>query len=100
MTPCESWERPFQQLYKGLKPAFEGRTIIFSRHGESLYNLDDRLGGNPRLSPRGELYAKKFAAYVNGLQLSGLEVRAQCALGSDCQSRSQQPNVSPLARSV
>ncbi len=34
------------------------------KHGESLYNLDGRIGGDTMLSPRGELYAKKLPELV------------------------------------
>ncbi|KAI9309352.1 6-phosphofructo-2-kinase-domain-containing protein [Cunninghamella echinulata] len=34
------------------------RKIYMSRHGESMYNLDGKLGGDSDLSPRGQLYAK------------------------------------------
>lgn len=34
------------------------------QHGESLYNLDGRIGGDTMLSPRGELYAKKLPELV------------------------------------
>ena len=60
-------QSPFAQLYSTLPPTPEGRTLIVSRHGESLYNIEDRIGGNPRLSPRGEEYARKLAEHVNGL---------------------------------
>ena len=33
---------PFARLYSALPPTAEGRTLIISRHGESLYNLEDR----------------------------------------------------------
>ncbi|KAF4121635.1 6-phosphofructo-2-kinase / fructose-2,6-biphosphatase 2 [Geosmithia morbida] len=40
------------------------RSIWLSRHGESLYNLDGRIGGDTLLSPRGEAYAKKLPELV------------------------------------
>ena len=33
------------------------RPIWLTRHGESLYNQESRIGGDPDLSPRGERYA-------------------------------------------
>lgn len=33
------------------------RPIYFSRHGESLYNVEDRVGGDPELSEAGMRYA-------------------------------------------
>lgn len=39
--------------------------IYLSRHGESIYNTEDRIGGNSDLSPKGYIYASKLADYVN-----------------------------------
>lgn len=36
------------------------RPIYFSRHGESLYNIEDKVGGNPDLSERGYGYTKRL----------------------------------------
>ena len=40
------------------------RSVWLSRHGESMYNLDGRIGGDADLSPRGEAYAKKLPELV------------------------------------
>ncbi|KAI0019798.1 6-phosphofructo-2-kinase [Xylariomycetidae sp. FL0641] len=40
------------------------RSVWLSRHGESLYNLYGRIGGDADLSPRGEQYAKKLPELV------------------------------------
>ncbi|KAG1453395.1 hypothetical protein G6F55_008163 [Rhizopus delemar] len=40
------------------------KRIWFSRHGESLFNLEDRIGGDAGLSPRGEQYALKLPELV------------------------------------
>ncbi|KZL78200.1 fructose-1,6-bisphosphatase, partial [Colletotrichum tofieldiae] len=40
------------------------RSIWLSRHGESMYNLDGRIGGDTTLSPRGEQYARKLPELV------------------------------------
>ncbi len=68
---------PFASLYASLPPTPEGRTLIISRHGESLYNLEDRIGGNPGLSPRGEQYAEKLAEHVNAIRLDSMKVKKQ-----------------------
>lgn len=34
------------------------RTIYLSRHGESIYNIEGRIGGNSELSERGQQYAR------------------------------------------
>ena len=40
------------------------RSIWLSRHGESEFNLDGRIGGDALLSERGELYARKLPELV------------------------------------
>lgn len=50
------------------------RTIYLTRHGESQYNTELRLGGDPDLTSRGEEYAKRLAEYVNGLKIPDLLV--------------------------
>lgn len=40
------------------------RPVWLTRHGESLYNLENRIGGDPLLSPRGEDYARRLAEFV------------------------------------
>jgi len=39
------------------------RPIYFTRHGESLYNVEDKIGGNPDLSARGYTYARKLNVF-------------------------------------
>lgn len=43
-----------------LKP----RSIFFSRHGESQYNVEGKIGGDAPLSPRGMQYAKGLPALI------------------------------------
>ncbi|CCH45023.1 6-phosphofructo-2-kinase/fructose-2,6-biphosphatase [Wickerhamomyces ciferrii] len=45
------------------------RCIYLSRHGESMYNLEGKIGGNADLSERGFQYAKKLPELVK--QLAG-----------------------------
>lgn len=40
------------------------RSVWLSRHGESEYNLEGRIGGDALLSPRGEQYARKLPELV------------------------------------
>lgn len=42
------------------------RPIWLTRHGESLYNLEGRIGGNEPLSPDGEEYGRRLAGFVRG----------------------------------
>jgi hypothetical protein len=66
---ASSHENPFRELYRRqrLHPPAEGRTLYFSRHGESEYNVEERLGGDPDLTPRGHRYAKALGHYMNAL---------------------------------
>jgi broad specificity phosphatase PhoE len=43
------------------------RKIYLTRHGESLYNIENRIGGNPDLSDKGYDYANKLSKYINNL---------------------------------
>ncbi|KAJ1877969.1 Fructose-2,6-bisphosphatase, partial [Coemansia sp. RSA 486] len=43
------------------------RSVFFSRHGESMYNLDQRLGGDPCLSPNGRKYAEALPGLISKL---------------------------------
>jgi len=38
-------------------------TIYLSRHGESTYNVEKKLGGDPGLSPAGTEYARRLGVY-------------------------------------
>ncbi|VUZ43135.1 unnamed protein product [Hymenolepis diminuta] len=40
------------------------RTIYLVRHGESIFNLDGKLGGNSGLSPHGKLFAQKLGKFM------------------------------------
>eukprot|EP01134_Creolimax_fragrantissima_P006958 CFRG6958T1 len=50
------------------------RTIYFSRHGESEFNVMGRIGGNSGLSPRGEQYAIALTKYMREIDPKNLEV--------------------------
>lgn len=41
------------------------RTIYLTRHGESLMNLEARIGGDSDLSERGHEYCKALANYIS-----------------------------------
>ena len=58
---------PFEVLYQKNFDIFEGRTIYLSRHGESEYNVENKVGGDSPLSERGALYAKALGRYFNSL---------------------------------
>ena len=40
------------------------KKIYLSRHGESLYNLKNKIGGNSDLSEKGLNYAKSLSNYI------------------------------------
>jgi 6-phosphofructo-2-kinase/fructose-2,6-biphosphatase 2/6-phosphofructo-2-kinase/fructose-2,6-biphosphatase 4 len=47
------------------------RPIYLTRHGQSLYNIDDRVGGDPDLSEKGKIYAKELAIFLKKDKESG-----------------------------
>lgn len=67
-------EDPFKELYLKNFEVPEGRTIYLSRHGESEYNLEDRIGGDSNLTLRGQTYAKSLGLYFNAAGISDLKV--------------------------
>lgn len=40
------------------------RTVWLVRHGESVFNVEDRIGGDSDLSPRGQSFARSLAAFM------------------------------------
>ena len=56
---------PFDVLYSKNFDIVEGRTIYLSRHGESEYNVEDRIGGNSSITERGHQYARALGTYMN-----------------------------------
>ena len=41
------------------------KKIFITRHGQSLYNLEERIGGDPELSIEGQKYALKLFNYIS-----------------------------------
>ena len=56
---------PFDVLYSKNFDIVEGRTIYLSRHGESEYNVEDRIGGDSSITERGHQYARALGTYMN-----------------------------------
>ena len=59
----------------------EARPIYFSRHGQSLYNIEDRIGGDSSLSEYGIEYARKLGeriAEIDELSPDRLVVWTSC----------------------
>ena len=49
------------------KLRYHGKSIFFSRHGESEYNVENKVGGDSPLSERGAMYAMALGRYFNSL---------------------------------
>ena len=47
-------------------------TIYLTRHGQSKYNILNKIGGNPGITEIGQNYSKKLYKYINNLQLTDL----------------------------
>jgi broad specificity phosphatase PhoE len=56
-----------------LNPSKVQHPIYFSRHGESEYNIDERLGGNPHLTSRGRHDAEMLKDFI--VELKAIEQR-------------------------
>lgn len=64
--------------------------IYISRHGESMYNTEGKLGGNSGLSEQGRTYAKKLGEFIrsqkdlkeNGLTVWSSTMRRTCETAS------------------
>ncbi|KAH8095961.1 6-phosphofructo-2-kinase [Aureococcus anophagefferens] len=55
------------------------RTVYLSRHGQSLYNACQKIGGNPGLTDAGERYAKWLGEFVPGEVWSARAAREAAA---------------------
>lgn len=51
------------------------RSIWLTRHGESLFNQENRVGGDPGLSPNGQAFASALGAYVKKLDADPTRLR-------------------------
>lgn len=71
----EAWDElafRFKEMCEPFRP--KNRVIFFSRHGESEYNVDDRIGGNPHLTMRGHKYAMTLGKWMEGQQLENVQL--------------------------
>ena len=57
--------------------------IFFSRHGESEYNLENRLGGNPGLTSKGRDDAILLSRFVKKEILENKKLHSQCGIARD-----------------
>lgn len=61
VTPSSSFD--VLPMYSPLKSTCR-RKIVLTRHGQSMFNLDERIGGNSELSTKGMTYSKVFGDWV------------------------------------
>jgi len=92
----------FRELISSLPATPEGRVLYVSRHGESEFNLENRIGGNPHLSAQGYKYARALASHVNAMNIPGLKVNESVlvlalALHGDLVEHARASVVFPLA---
>ena len=65
----------------------QARPLYFSRHGQSMYNIEDRIGGDSSLTEYGLQYAKKLGEKVNEIE----ELPAdQLVVWTSCLKRTQE----------
>ena len=50
------------------------RTVYLSRHGESMFNLSGKIGGNASLSANGQKYSVQLAKHFEKLGLADFHV--------------------------
>lgn len=55
---------PSRLVYFLMNLHVEPRSIWLTRHGQSTFNVEDRVGGDPPLSPAGRAFAASLAAHV------------------------------------
>jgi broad specificity phosphatase PhoE len=78
-------------------------SFYFSRHGESEYNLEDRLGGDPSLTDKGHADAKALKTFIATLLTSSRgdgEKEDGAAPSSDEEQKPLQIWTSQLARTI
>ncbi|KAI8925190.1 6-phosphofructo-2-kinase-domain-containing protein [Entophlyctis helioformis] len=58
---------PSQCVFYLMQIHIKHRTIWLTRHGESEFNLSNRIGGDPPLTPLGQRYTKALATFMKTL---------------------------------
>lgn len=51
------------------------RSVYLTRHGESTFNVEDRIGGDPGLSDAGQAFAENLATHLRSLDLPAKGLR-------------------------
>jgi broad specificity phosphatase PhoE len=75
------------------------RPIWLTRHGESEYNVQGRIGGDSLLSPRGQAYALRLAAFMNKLYPPGAPGSDQLVVWTSTLRRTML-TAAPLGREI
>ena len=55
---------PSRLVYFLMNLHLSERPIWLARHGESIYNISGRIGGDADLAPRGERFARSLASFI------------------------------------
>jgi hypothetical protein len=77
LTPCFS----FQKMNVHIK----SRKIWLTRHGESEFNVSNRIGGDSPLTARGKQYAAALGQFIGENHVDGgVEVRCSLSYPSAC----------------
>ena len=72
------------------------RPIWLTRHGESEYNVQGRIGGDPLISPRGYAYSLRLAAFMNKTYPPG---QSELVVWTSSLKRTQM-TAAPIKRSI
>jgi 6-phosphofructo-2-kinase / fructose-2,6-biphosphatase 2 len=72
------------------------RPIWLSRHGESEYNVQGRIGGDSLLSPRGVAYSHKLAAFMGKVYP---KETSELVVWTSCLKRTQM-TAGPIGRDI
>ena len=65
----------------------EPKPIFFTRHGQSEYNLEDRIGGDPNLTAFGKQYAQMLGRFVSTIEYCDVN---RLAVWTSCKRRTVQ----------
>ena len=65
----------------------EPKPIFFTRHGQSEYNLEDRIGGDPNLTSFGKQYAQALGKFVSTIEYCDVN---RLAVWTSCKRRTVQ----------
>eukprot|EP00937_MAST-01D_sp_MAST-1D-sp2_P006680 g6680.t1 len=68
------------------------KRVFLTRHGESMYNVQGLIGGDPPLSPEGQKYASALAHFMRAQQAAGgdAEGMSRMQIWSSTMRRTQQ----------